>query len=122
MRAFPITYAFTALEVVKGIPLERQQNVDCAGLAGVLVDNAARIHLAKNVPIGGLTLSSNGNSIQNELPLCHVQGSINYMAGGDATPDPSGNNTLTWELFLPDQIHYNRRFLAVGKNVETIYM
>ncbi|KAE8162405.1 Tannase/feruloyl esterase [Aspergillus tamarii] len=114
MRAFPIAYAFTVLELVKGIPLERQQNVDCAGLAGVLVDDAAQIHLAQNVPIGGLTLSSNGNLIQNELPLCHVQGSIDYMAGGDVTPDPSGKNTLTWELFLPDQIHYNRRFLVVG--------
>lgn len=116
MRALSITYIFGVLQVVKGIPLGRQEKVDCASLAGAQIDNAAHIHHAQNVPIGGLTLSSNGSPVRNELPLCHVQGTINYMAGGDATPDPRGNNILTWELFLPDQYHYNGRFLAVGKS------
>ncbi|KAE8330265.1 Tannase/feruloyl esterase [Aspergillus sergii] len=114
MRALSIPCVFAVLQVVKGIPLERQQKADCASLAGAQIDNAAHIHHAQNVPIGGLTLSSNGSPVKNDLPLCHVQGTINYMAGGDATPDPNGNNTLTWELFLPDQSHYNGRFLAVG--------
>ncbi|KAB8263107.1 Tannase/feruloyl esterase [Aspergillus pseudonomiae] len=114
MRALFITYVLATLEVVKGIPLERKHKVDCANLAGTFVNNAALIHHAQSVPIGGLTLSDDGNSVQNQVPLCHVQGTIDYIAGGDATPDPRRNNTLTWELYLPDEPYYNGRFLAVG--------
>ena len=116
MRALFITYVLATLEVVKGIPLERKHKVDCANLAGTFVNNAALIHHAQSVPIGGLTLSDDGNSVQNQVPLCHVQGTIDYIAGGDATPDPRRNNTLTWELYLPDEPYYNGRFLAVGKS------
>ncbi|KAK4503477.1 hypothetical protein PRZ48_004392 [Zasmidium cellare] len=46
----------------------------------------------------------NATNTFNEIPLCEIYGSIPY----------GSNNTLTFVLWLPDQPHYNDRFLAVG--------
>ncbi|KAF5859906.1 hypothetical protein ETB97_002220 [Aspergillus alliaceus] len=87
-------------------PLETHSRINCAGLPGLQKNQAARILQAHEVSIGSLTLSKGGEFVLDKIPFCHIQGAINSMADDDATLDPTGNNTLTWELFLLDQKNY----------------
>ncbi|KAL4901698.1 hypothetical protein BDW74DRAFT_169926 [Aspergillus multicolor] len=63
------------------------------------------IHTANPVPAGALNISSDdGTQV------------LKYAEGqhGHVQPDPSGNASLTWEVFLPESSHYNGRYLGVG--------
>ncbi|KAL2829675.1 Tannase/feruloyl esterase [Aspergillus cavernicola] len=91
----------------------------CASLTQIYdSDSPTQVHTAKAVPAGGLDISSEGGNqtIQNRIPICHVQGTIKYSEGqtGHAELDASGEATLTWELFLPEHAEYNGRYLGVG--------
>ena len=62
-------------------------------------------------PIAAWSLSiPNGltNITGNKFALCRVTGTIAY---GD-----NGNDTLNFELWLPDKSTYNGRYVAVGKS------
>ncbi|CAM1504986.1 Fc.00g106230.m01.CDS01 [Cosmosporella sp. VM-42] len=47
-----------------------------------------------------------GTDSENEVALCRVVGSILY--------GPEGNNTLNFELWLPEKSKYNGRYVSVG--------
>lgn len=47
-----------------------------------------------------------GQAINNNIAFCRVTGSISYGPGLD--------NTLLFELWLPNNADYNGRYLAVG--------
>lgn len=81
----------------------------CADLAKAGTNPAVDISQAIEVPPNSFNISS----IVNEISLCWVQGTIKYSAENDEL-DASGNNTLTWELFLPDLAKYNGRYLMTG--------
>lgn len=83
---------------------------DCAALTKAGTNPAVDVSQAVEVPPFSLNISS----IVNEISLCWVQGTIKYSAESDKL-DASGNNTLTWELFLPDPAKYNGRYLMTGK-------
>lgn len=75
------------------------------------------VHIAKAIPAGGLNISSeDGSQAQNNIPICHVQGTLTYANGenGHVQADPNGHATLTWEVFLPEQSEYNGRYLGIG--------
>ncbi|CRG85522.1 hypothetical protein PISL3812_02574 [Talaromyces islandicus] len=82
---------------------------DCAALTKAGSNSAVEVSQAVEVPPSSLNISS----IVNEISLCWVQGTIKYSAESDKL-DASGNNTLTWELFLPDPAKYNGRYLMTG--------
>lgn len=83
---------------------------DCADLAKADTNPAVEISQAVEVPPDSLNISS----IVNEISLCWVQGTIKYSTENGKL-DSSGNNTLTWELFLPEPTKYNGRYLMTGK-------
>ncbi|KAL4790119.1 Tannase/feruloyl esterase [Aspergillus venezuelensis] len=91
----------------------------CTGLRSIYHDvSATKVINATRVPSGGLNISSEEGTeaIQNEIPLCHVQGTIKYADGpsGHVQPDTHGNATLLWEAFLPEHDVYNGRYLGIG--------
>jgi hypothetical protein len=83
---------------------------DCAELAKAGTNPTVDISQAVEVPPNSLNISSTVNKVS----LCWVQGTIKYSAENDKL-DASGNNTLTWELFLPDSAKYNGRYLMIGR-------
>ncbi|KAH8694195.1 putative feruloyl esterase B precursor [Talaromyces proteolyticus] len=111
---------FASLFSVWGIVNVSSQKHDCSSLASTQqAKNAVQILTAIEVLPGSLNLSSNTGegSIKNKFQLCQVQGIIKYQANprnGKVEFDVNGNDTITWELFLPDPENYNGRFLAVG--------
>jgi hypothetical protein len=52
-----------------------------------------------------VTDSNTGASLPNHYAFCRVKGHIEY----------SGNNTLSFELWLPEQESFNERYLVAGR-------
>lgn len=95
------------------------QKTSCSSLLSAnKAHEPVQILTANNVQPGSLNASSGYSSVQNTFSLCQVQGIIKYQANsktGKIESNVNGNDTLTWELFLPNLQSYNGRFLAVGK-------
>lgn len=89
----------------------------CSNLIHAHFSGGVKILQIASIPALGLNVSST----LNQFELCRVQGIIKYQAGGDDTPDDNGNDTLTWELFLPTISDYNGRYLAVGKTFKALW-
>ncbi|KAL4959697.1 tannase and feruloyl esterase-domain-containing protein [Aspergillus stella-maris] len=91
----------------------------CTDLRNIYDDTGAtKIINATEVPSGGLNISSDDgtDNIQNEIPLCHVQGTTKYSEGrsGHVQPNANGNATLFWDAFLPEHDAYNGRYVGIG--------
>lgn len=70
-------------------------------IAGISVTSASWTSRNELVLSG----SSTGAALPNQYAFCRVKGHIEY----------SGNNSLAFELWLPEQDSYNERFLVAGK-------
>lgn len=78
-------------------------------LCSSLVDDASSLLLGYNttltsstpIPVGSMIVLGAG---ANEVAFCQVVGSVAY----------GGNETLNFQLWLPDTSIYERRFMAVG--------
>ncbi|KAH8423685.1 uncharacterized protein LDX57_001442 [Aspergillus melleus] len=92
-----LTYSFPAGEAAQG-KLEKQ----CSHLSGVVssqLEDVQSLH-SSFVDVHGMNVSGTLNSI----PFCRLQGSVAY---------PS-NNSVNFELWLPDNETYNGRYLSGG--------
>lgn len=74
--------------------------------------NSSDIALSKNVhfnatPITLGALNITGVSGSNNISFCRVLGTIMYGA--------EENNTLNFEVWLPEPVDYNGRYISVGK-------
>jgi hypothetical protein len=99
----------------KAVALPRAA-ADCSSLVGQQYSPGIEVLEAIEFPAYTLNISSDySGNISNSFSLCRVQGTIMYAAGGDDTPDPDGANTLTWELYLPENSSYVGRSIAVGE-------
>ena len=104
--------AFTVLAPAHAIPSSKSQlSSVCTSL--LRIRSTAGINVLNAMVFASEALNATG--VLNIHPLCRVQGTITYAAGGNDTPDPKGRNTLTWELYLPMNSEYNGRFMVVGE-------
>ena len=64
------------------------------------------VYNATHVSEGAYTVPSGfpSQNVSNKVPFCRVEGTVPY----------GSNDTLNFELWLPDVNRYNGRFLAVG--------
>ncbi|KAL4930425.1 Tannase/feruloyl esterase [Aspergillus undulatus] len=114
--------AFTlgALCGVQAGPINRENHdTRCTDLLNLYQNTSAiQVHLATGIQTRGLNISSEDGTkaTQNEIPLCHVQGTIKYAEGpdGHAQAGSNGKASLTWEVFLPEYSGYNGRYLGIG--------
>lgn len=77
----------------------------------ILQQATHHIGLSENVHFNSSSIAVGALEFQdvnstNEFPLCRVIGTITYGA--------KNNNTLNFELWLPDTWQYNGRYLSVG--------
>ena len=93
--------------------------VSCSSLTQAQLGSGIQVLSAVAIAAGDLAVPtySGIGTIVNSFPLCQVNGTIKYAAGGNDTPDPNGADTLTWLLYLPAAADYNGRFMVVGKFV-----
>nr|AQQ72604.1 feruloyl esterase [Talaromyces piceae]ATQ35973.1 feruloyl esterase [Talaromyces piceae] len=105
MELFILVYFLSSIAFARSA---QPSKLECASIAKERTNPAVEISRAVEVPAHGLNISS----VVNEIPLCWVQGTIKYNANDKL--DVSGNNTLTWELFLPSPDTYNGRYLMTG--------
>lgn len=118
MKFLSVVYILAALSRCSHASLLRR-DFQCTSLLHLYPENSpTQVHTAKAIPAGGLNISSEDGSkaTQNEIPICHVQGTLKYANGenGHVQPDTKGHATLTWEIFLPEQSEYNGRYLGIG--------
>lgn len=81
--------------------------VPCGSLANhspLLPDNVSSL-TATPVAIAALEVGS--TSYNNTIAVCRVTGSIKFGC--------KGNNTLNFEVWLPDELDWNQRYLSVGE-------
>lgn len=82
----------------------RRHIVDCESLVSEKFQgNDINILNATSIAAGMLTI----DEVSNTISFCRVFA---------VTPYPA-NNTLVYEVWLPDDVDYNGRFLAVGKHM-----
>ena len=120
MKFLSVVYIFGALIRCSyaGL-LKRDSSSQCTGLLHLYPETGPiQVHTARGIPAGRLNISSDDASkaTQNQVPICHVQGTLKYANGenGHVKPDTEGHATLTWEVFLPEQSEYNGRYLGIG--------
>ena len=111
---------FASLFSVWSLANANSQETNCSSLALThQTHKSVQILTVKEFLPDSVNLNNSGEgSIQNTFGLCQVQGFIKYHANprtGKIEFDANGNDTLTWELLLPDPKNYNGRFLAVGE-------
>lgn len=88
--------------------------ISCSSLVNVQLGGGIEVLSAVEFGVGDLVVPSySGGTIDNAYPLCQVSGNITY--GADDVAQSHGDNTLTWQLYLPDAEYYNGRFMVVGK-------
>lgn len=65
-------------------------------------------------PVAAHSLEVAGKVYNNTLPLCRVSGAINYGS--------NKNDTLLFEVWLPDATRYNGRYISVGEMVRLYFV
>jgi feruloyl esterase len=80
------------------------QPADCSALKGRTFENGTTIADATLVPAGPLTLSDTV-TLPNLPGFCRVQG----------VSQPSADSNIHFEVWLPDAVRWNRKFLSTGE-------
>lgn len=97
---------FLAILSTKQAFAEESKSRACSAFAGNATLSFARsstvITNSFFVPVGSLNVSN----ITNIFALCQVTGKVKY----------GGNETLNFEIWLPDVNAYTGRFMAVGRS------
>lgn len=93
----------------------RSTSLTCSELVNVDLGSGIQVSSAVNVAVGELLVPtySGIGTLNNSFPLCSVEGIITYDTND--TADINGDNTLTWQFYLPEVADYNGRFMIVGK-------
>lgn len=106
MRSRMIWSAAWPAAAVLGASVHRPRDAaaaECSALAATAVlPDPSRVLNATHVPAHALNVTG----VFNAVPLCRVVGETTYAGG---------NNSVLFEVWLPDAAAYNDRFMVVGK-------
>lgn len=93
--------------VALGSPLVTWSNsTQCSNFSSLNITLPDNVHLINTTSVDSGALNITGVTGVNSSPFCRVLGTISYGA--------KGNDTLRFEVWLPDAT-YNGRYLSVGE-------
>lgn len=95
-------------QVAVGFAAQATKESDCTAFANSaqLSEFNGQVLNATYYPANTHNITLSGSSVVNDIPFCEIFASISY--------GEENNDTLTFAVWLPDDGHYDSRFMAVG--------